>query len=323
MVAVFYPGRGNVPDGGTDFVVNLVTHLGRRGVQACWVKTAAEVQLAVELSPATEIHLVYPCPDDGDYEEVLRLSLAGNVRATATMFAIGFSMGRGRALRRVRQLLAAADALYVTDLEVLRYLRIMAPRFRHKLHPGYVGSNIGEERVWSWRGTHALGYFGYVDRTKGVEDLVELLVHEPDWELVMIGAPQEPRSAVEAEIQARAKELGVWERITWTGFKAPAECLQLIGGVDAMVLPFRRNSTGRSSLAASLAAGCPTVVTRPPISQRLHGVTYVRRGDVAAIRRAVLNLFEHRDLAERASQLASESYMRLMSWDQIARRVVE
>jgi glycosyltransferase involved in cell wall biosynthesis len=123
-----------------------------------------------------------------------------------------------------------------------------------------------------------LAYFGQLDSTRGVADLFEALRRlrtTKDVRLLMIGsAGREERYAANDASYAYYRRmlelpatLGIADAVTWTPYLADAEVARMLQAVDLCVLPYRRNSVGRSALAAALSLGVATVLagTEPDI----------------------------------------------------------
>ena len=137
-----------------------------------------------------------------------------------------------------------------------------------------VGTNIAAEtrrapnavrRELGLRDTPLLGYFGQLDFTRGVEDLLEALARlrrdGSAARLAMIGAADSARYEI---YLAQADRLGLADAVVWTPWLGAAEAAELLASVDLCVLPYRRNSLGRSALAAALTLGVPTVLAGTP-----------------------------------------------------------
>lgn len=137
-----------------------------------------------------------------------------------------------------------------------------------------VGTNIATKarrapaavrRELGLRDAPLLGYFGQLDFTRGVEDLLEALAQirrsGSPARLAMIGAADSARYEL---YEAQAQRLGLGDSVRWTPWLGAAEAAELLASVDLCVLPYRRNSLGRSALAASLTLGVPTVLAGTP-----------------------------------------------------------
>lgn len=185
-------------------------------------------------------------------------------------------------------LAAASDAVVLVAREhwqatPLAWLRRVRSEIGAVTHIIPIGSNIparppeGYDRD-AWRkalGVRArdwvLVYFGYMNPSKGVEDLLQALrllrASGRQVRLLMVGGGGKS-NAVDEEWRRHCagmvRELGLEEALIWTDF-APSEVVSghLLAG-DVCVLPFRDGATfQRGTLLAALAHGLPIVSTRP------------------------------------------------------------
>lgn len=183
-----------------------------------------------------------------------------------------------------------------------------------------------------------LGYFGQLDPTRGVEDLFEalaLLRRTRDVRLLMIGSAGRPEryrdQATSSDyldtVLALPARLGLAEEaVCWTDYLPDREVMLHLRAVDLCVLPYRRNSIGRSALAAALAAGAPTILAGSPsgiepLADRKH-VALVPPADpqrlAATVEALLADTDERARLAEAASGAAD-----FFSWPSIAGRAAE
>ncbi len=142
----------------------------------------------------------------------------------------------------------------------------------------------------------------------------------------MLGSAGRPeRYEGDAEFRrllALPSALGIAGQVEWTGYLSDAEVPQRLADLDLCVLPYRRNSLGRSALAAALAASTPVVLAgrtdriAPLIAGR--NVALVAPDDApglaAELGRLIDDPDERRRLAEGARTAAP-----LFSWPRIAR----
>jgi len=194
-----------------------------------------------------------------------------------------------------------------------------------------VGTNIGLEtrrspnavrRELGLREVPLLGYFGQLDFTRGVEDLFEALADMrrdgSDVRLIMIGAADSARYEV---YLALAERLGLAEAVLWTPWLGPGQAAETLAAVDLCVLPYRRNSLGRSALAAALTLGVPTVLagTEERIAPLVGGrdVELVPPGDPASLARTLQQLLDDEDARVRLREGASVAG-RHFAWPRIA-----
>jgi len=225
-------------------------------------------------------------------------------------------------------LLARSAALTSHDPGYLRALRIGAGWARpvHWLPVGTnLGAGAGRNRAeirsrLALDGGAALGYFGHLDFTRGVEDLfraVATLRRDRDVRLVMVGSAGER----EGDYRELAARLGIGEAVRWTGYLPAPEAADALASVDLCVLPYRRNSLGRSALAAALELGLPTVLGGTPAAaaplRAGEHVALTPPGDVAALTATVARLLDDEPARTRLASGARRG-ARLFAWPRIA-----
>ena len=173
-----------------------------------------------------------------------------------------------------------------------------------------------------------LGYFGFLNETKGADALIDALARLDDrTHLVFIGGQtgaSDPQNneAFLRDLRAQIDRLGLSPRVHWTGFLPPARVSAHLAAADLMVMPYRDGvSLRRGTLMAVLAHGRPLITTIPadPTPELRHGenVWFVSAGDVAALAEAVERLAA--DPARRA-QLGrgARDVAGLFDWGRIA-----
>jgi glycosyltransferase involved in cell wall biosynthesis len=205
-----------------------------------------------------------------------------------------------------------------------------------------VGPGTGEPRQ-AVRARHGLGdepligYFGGLDETRGLEDLFEALSRirsSSDVKLVMIGSGGRPERYEAHEHAASAyrkytelpRQLGVEDAVLWTPYLSDDETASLLAAVDVCALPFRRNSLGRSALAAAFAVGVPVVLGgRPvdvvPLVDGVH-VALVPPGEPERLGDALRAVLGDPDLRARLRRGATEA-ARWFAWPVIADAAVD
>jgi len=114
-----------------------------------------------------------------------------------------------------------------------------------------------------------LGYVGVLAAWQGVDTLLRAfalaVAERPELTLIVAGG-----GAQEEALHALARELGVQERIVWTGAQPHLRALDVVQACDAVVAPFplspRNRTTGIEALkiGEAMAAGRPIVTTRCP-----------------------------------------------------------
>jgi glycosyltransferase involved in cell wall biosynthesis len=181
-----------------------------------------------------------------------------------------------------------------------------------------------------------LGFFGQLDPTRGVEDLfaaLRLLRRKHDARLLMIGSAGRPEryqaypesAAYFEHIRSLPRVLGVEDAVHWTTHLSDDGVIRAFHAIDVCVLPYRRNSIGRSALATALETGTPTVLAGTPagIAPLRPGehVALVPRRDPPALAATLARLVEDRGERERL-QLGAAAASQLFSWDHVAERAL-
>lgn len=207
-----------------------------------------------------------------------------------------------------------------------------------------IGSNIlvhevgdGEIRVARRRigvadDAFLLGYFGFLNASKGADSLVQALSSLDDSVHLMLMGGRTGSSDADNNrrfveyVEALAEEGGVLQRLHWTGYLPDRDLSVLFCAADTIVLPYRDGvSLRRGTLMAALAHGRPIISTEPvrPIAELEHGrnIYLVPRDNIDALVRAITSL--KRDAKARA-KLASgaQTLSATFSWKGIASRTL-
>ena len=207
-----------------------------------------------------------------------------------------------------------------------------------------IGSNIhgveisaAERRAlrtgWGYNdGDLLLAYFGFLNRSKGgmtlVETLDRLVTQGRNAHLLMIGervgASDPTNFAYLQEVEARITELGLTERVKWTGRLTDGEVAASLNAVDVLVMPYSDGaSLRRGTLMAGLANGCAIVTTAPqtPLPDFLDDRDWlaVPPNDAEATAQAVLRIADDSALAAKLRANARQR-SRLYTWEGIAAR---
>jgi glycosyltransferase involved in cell wall biosynthesis len=246
----------------------------------------------------------------------------------------------------VRQLAQHSDAIIVTNVEdhvIVRQWR-SAGQALPPVHLIPIGSNIpvalpqAFERA-AWRAARGYGeagfvwaYFGFLNESKGGECLFRALARAPaDHHLLMIGdrvgSSDPTNQAYAAFVERLMVELGVTERVQWTGYVPTEQVSAALRSADIVVLPYRDGiSFRRGSLHAALAHGCPIVSTTPRVPivelREQENVLLVPPSDPEALCQAVVWLQRHPDLRRQIGDGARELAQQF-TWERIARRTVD
>jgi glycosyltransferase involved in cell wall biosynthesis len=250
----------------------------------------------------------------------------------------------------VRILARSSDAVILTNAEDLAVARRWpfatqqpAPPSRPTVHQIPIGSNIAvsppedyQRREWRAQNGYqpedsVWAYFGFLNESKGGETLVRALaLSQPPAHLLMIGGrvgSSDPTNRAYADrVEALIAELGLADRVRWTGYMPTEDVSAALLSADIVVLPYRDGiSFRRGSLHAALAHGCTVVSTRPrvplPELQEEENVLLVPPEDPVAIRHAAQRLHKDPELRRRIGQGATRLAQQF-TWEQIAERTI-
>lgn len=172
-----------------------------------------------------------------------------------------------------------------------------------------------------------VAYAGHLYAWKGVDVLLEALVSVPEARgLVVGGHAAEPDLA---RTKARAGELGIADRVTFTGLVEPERVPELLRQASVLVLPNQASAistrfTSPLKLFEYMAAGRPIVASDlPSIREVLHDrvdALLVAPGDARALGEAIHRLLADRNLARRLAAAAAKAVPQY-GWDRRAERL--
>ncbi|MGQ9517056.1 MAG: glycosyltransferase family 4 protein, partial [Anaerolineae bacterium] len=219
-------------------------------------------------------------------------------------------------------------------------LTLRAPAVPRRLIP--IGSNILPPAQYDysreeWRARwgfqpheFVLAYFGFLNVTKGGEDLIgalELLAREGrPVKLIMVGGKvgsSDPTNVLYLNrVEQRIHQSRLEDRVVWTDYLPDKEVSATLWAADAIVLPYRDGaSTRRGTLMAALAHGLPIVTTTPRLPvhyfQDGENLLLVPPASPEEIARAVARLMEDAGLRERLGKGALALSQRF-TWPAIA-----
>lgn len=263
----------------------------------------------------------------------------------------------GRVRGWVNQLLLKTSdrAILTNSADYQQALNWGVPEVRLRLVP--IGSNIeagadfptGLDRAVYRRSLglaetdFAIGYFGLVNRSKGLDTLLQALarLHEKDpaFKLVVIGGETGQSDATNqtyaGKIEMLIEKLGLKDAIIRTGHRSPEETSRLFYALDGLALPFRDGASfRRGSLLAPLAHGLPVVSTWPqqleywpgddPKPQLLDGqnILLVQPEDPDGLAAALQRLRQEPELCE-TLKIGALELAGYFGWPEIARRTLE
>ncbi len=177
-----------------------------------------------------------------------------------------------------------------------------------------------------------VGYFGFMNASKGVETLLESVRLARDSQLpvklLMIGGrtgTSDPANIVYArEVEQLIENLNLIDHIQWTGFVDSASVSGHLRAADMIALPFRDGvSFRRGSLMAALALGCPIITTNPEVEMPElignHHVRLIPPDSPTALCIAIEDLADNPALCREMGQHALE-LSKQFTWESIAAR---
>lgn len=245
-------------------------------------------------------------------------------------------------LRRWVTLLPARTAHHVVVTNREDEIRLRSARLAPTRIP--IGANVHPKPVTeamcvAWRErwgipprARVVGYFGFLNHSKGVEDLlhaVAMLVAQGENVHVLmmgeeVGSSDPTNLRYRDAIRRLVAELDLASRVHWTGF-LPDEVLSCgFRLCDVVALPYKDGaSLRRGTLQAALVHGVAIVTTEPRVPEpelsAANTLALVPRGDPVALAGAIRALLRdegrRRELGRRAAKLA-----RAFSWEIIAER---
>jgi len=184
----------------------------------------------------------------------------------------------------INYLARSADGVITTNEEDSAQLDTRAPGTPRRLVP--IGPNVmprsrahvdrpAWRKRWGIKGDQlALSYFGFLNQSKGGEELIEalakLVTEGRDARLLMIGgrvgASDPTNLAYLHRVQALIARHGLTDRVVWTDYLPEEEATATLMASDICVLPYRDGvSTRRGTLMAALVHGLPVVTTQPRV----------------------------------------------------------
>jgi len=219
------------------------------------------------------------------------------------------------------------DRLAPYAQRVRRYQIPLAPNFKpdHQYPAQRANAKPHREEL-------VISHFGFLNESKGCQDLVEALAQirdadsKPAFSLHIVGGTagdSDPANlAFRERLQAQIARHRLDRRVTWTGFLPQEKASATLLDSDLCVLPYRDGASfRRGTLLIALVHGLPIITTEPvvPIPEFHHGenVWLVPRQNPEALAGAILHLADRPDLRQHLRQGAQE-LGRAFRWDRIA-----
>ncbi len=173
-----------------------------------------------------------------------------------------------------------------------------------------------------------LGYFGFLNQSKGADTLVAALAQlPPRFHLLFIGgqtgaSDSDNNRAYLAALKARIAVAGLDGRVHWTGFVTDEQVSHFLHAADVMVMPYRDGaSLRRGTLMAVLAHGRPLIATTPatftPELAHSENSWLVLPGDASGLSQAIQQVAADDPLRQKLGAGAAQT-AGLFGWQQIA-----
>jgi glycosyltransferase involved in cell wall biosynthesis len=181
-------------------------------------------------------------------------------------------------------------------------------------------------------GTFLLAYFGFLNESKGGEELIEALAllrqGGLDAHLLLIGGDvgqADPTNVAYAQkVQALIEQYGLKEVVHRTGYVEQPEVSASLFAADALVMPYRDGASfRRTTLLAALRHGCPIITTTPadlrlmPEIKPGENMLLVPPREATALAQVICTLAGDRALQQKLAQGAWQ-LSELFNWEQIA-----
>ena len=222
------------------------------------------------------------------------------------------------------------EAILAADPRIRRLRRIaIGSNVRAHAPPGYDRA-AWRERVGAEPGDLLVGYFGFLNASKGAHVLVgaaaKAIAAGVPVRLLMIGGragDSDPTNLRYSEtVDGLIAQLGLADRVHWTGFVSDAEVSGHLYACDLCALPYRDGvSYRRGTFMAAIAHGCAVVTTMPDldIPELVSGenVRLVLRRDADALAEAIIELAGEPAMRARLGRGALALAERF-TWDKLA-----
>jgi len=164
----------------------------------------------------------------------------------------------------VRRLARRAAALIVCSEEESAWLCALAPRATGRVHvvphlapQRALGPDLAARQRLGLAGHRVVTLLGFLHPRKGAELLIDAVPGLPD-DVVVLLAGRPSDAAYGPALEARARALGVADRVRLTGYLAPAVLDDVVAATDVAACPFVAMAAS-GTVAVWIGAACPIV----------------------------------------------------------------
>jgi glycogen(starch) synthase len=186
------------------------------------------------------------------------------------------------------------------------------------------GDLAGFRRVFAAPEDRLVLYVGRLDQEKGLPVLLQAFAHvwtvEPRARLVLAG-----KGVLQEELQRRAAELGVGERVSFVGYVTGDALAGVYRTAEVLTVPSLYEPFGMVALEG-MVCGIPVVVADTGGLREIvtDGVTGLRvpPGDAPALAQALLRVLSDEALASRLGQTGQQHAHQAYNWTDLARQTV-
>lgn len=185
--------------------------------------------------------------------------------------------------------------------------------------PSSYDAQYWREKAGAQGGDFLLGYFGLLNRSKGLENLLRSMAGLRSTgvpaRLVMIGggsgASDPTNTAFMDELYRQIDELNLSPFVQETGYVDDEAVGAYLSACDVVVLPFTDGASyRRGSLMAAIHYGCAICTTTPRVSipafRDGENMLLVKAEDIPTLETGIRQLYESRELRERLKKGALE-----------------
>jgi len=296
-----------------------------------------------ELQPDV-VHIIHPSAHYGFKGHIYALPVAWRDFPVVTTFW-GFNIGRNatwRARLMMLLLLWGSQAVTSHDFKLMGQMRQLCLGLR-QAHFLPVGSNILpsaavlqasqedlRQRYHLDPDAQYLGYFGGFDQSMGVNDLFQALRRLREdghnhLRLLLIGWQRHLQNPRFLGTQQAIEREHIGDLVVMTPYAPDEEVAGLLRAVDIVVLPYRKNSMGRSSLMAALCAGAPVILASafPNLGPLNGAAVRVPAQSPESLAREIKVLLEDPSRAKKIGQSGRRVWEDNFTWACIAKNHLE